>query len=43
MRCSSSIAANVAITAAIEIGMIDWKVIGTVTKSRNPVTLFARV
>jgi hypothetical protein len=43
MRCPSSIAANVAIAATIEIGMIDQKVIGTVMKSKNPVILLAKV
>ena len=43
MRCPSSIAANVATKATIEMGMIDQKVIGTAMKSKNPVILLAKV
>lgn len=36
-------AANVAIAATMEIGMMDTNVIGTAMKSRNPDALFAMV
>ena len=36
-------AANVAIAATIEMGMMDTNFIGSVMNSKNPVALFARV
>jgi hypothetical protein len=43
MKCPSCIAANVATIAAVEMGAIDQNVMGIAMKSRNPVTLFAKV
>ena len=43
MKCPSCTAANVAIAATMEIGIIDLNIVGTVRNSSNPVSLLATV
>ncbi len=43
MKCPSWTAAKVAKAATMEIGIIDLNIVGTVRKSRKPVSLLAHV